>query len=332
MKKELQKTEGSIWISWETHFRNRSLSRAFQSRLYEFDFSTNTKIVRYLWSIILTCFLIARKRNYIIFVQNPSILLNILAVMLKLIFKYKLVVDAHNALFRSYLVSSNFLLKIASRLCIKYSDILIVTNEPTAKIVAANNGRAVILNDILPEIEEIPLDGYRKGVRKITLICSYAPDEPVDEVLEAFRLLSCNYKFEFFVTGKIKNSNLPVSYKDLPIVFTDFLPRDEYEKLLLSSDLLIDLTYDQDTIVYGACEAITCGVPILLSDSVINRKIFPKGIVFVLNEAQSIEKAIIHSLDHLPSLRQEILEMRSIYREKWEQQFLNVNSEIFNYC
>ena len=85
----------SIWISWEKHRRTENLCKSLQIPLHTFN-STKPRYIKHPLFLIRTLFLINRIKPSVLFVQNPSIILTCFVSILKKIFKYKLIVDAHN--------------------------------------------------------------------------------------------------------------------------------------------------------------------------------------------------------------------------------------------
>ena len=68
-----------LWIAWEEQRRNRSLSHHLSAELHEITYS-GPRLLRHIRSTIATARLIRKRRPTILFVQNPSLVLSLLAV------------------------------------------------------------------------------------------------------------------------------------------------------------------------------------------------------------------------------------------------------------
>ena len=85
-----------LWITWETQRRNRSTSAALNADLLELDIKGNIYI-RYLKSFFSSIKKIISQKPKLLFVQNPSIVLAIFAILIGFLTKIKIIIDAHNA-------------------------------------------------------------------------------------------------------------------------------------------------------------------------------------------------------------------------------------------
>jgi len=86
----------NIWITWENQRRNKGISLALDWPLHELLFH-KPGIIRYLLSIFGTIKLVMKNRPRILAVQNPSMVLAVLALVMRNFFNYRTIIDAHNA-------------------------------------------------------------------------------------------------------------------------------------------------------------------------------------------------------------------------------------------
>lgn len=301
----------AVWISWETHTRSRSLSNALSIPIYEIVVSGN-RLYRYVVSIMKTFRLMGKKNPEVIFFQNPSIVLALILVLTRFIHKKKLIMDAHNAgvfplegRYRSLLIISRWL--------IQKVDLTIVTNNELAKVVSTLGGVAYIITDPIPELhcdsEEKESGRYPKGY--ILLICTWADDEPYNEVIKAMERL--NYlEIELRITG---NPPLEISRKlfNENIILEGFVSRRKYESLVCNSKLIIDLTTRKYCLVCGAYEAAAAGKPCILSDDKMARSVFRGGYLFTKNTEEAIAKSVENALNSLPTLEQKMRQFKLEY-------------------
>jgi glycosyltransferase involved in cell wall biosynthesis len=273
-----------------------------------------------IFTIKTICTLITQRPDVLI-VQNPSILLTLIACIFKNILGYKLIVDAHNA---GILPEDTTLKKLLFlyKYFQKTADITIVTNSKMANIVVGNNGVPFVLPDMLPDI--IPHKIINKLTNKFTIvcICTFGLDEPYEQIVEAAAYFNNNIQnIQFYVTGNMKKAPAHRMFHIKPenVNFTGFLPEHDYWELLFSADLIIDLTNREDCLVCGAYEAVAAEVPIILSDTQILRNYFYKGTVFTKNTAKDIVKNISYAIEYNEDLKQDIIALKAELQMTWPE-------------
>jgi asparagine synthase (glutamine-hydrolysing) len=309
----------ATWVSWEHHRRSRSLTEELQIP-YHFLLPRHRRIFRYPSFAVHTMALLCRERPDVLFVQNPSLMLALTALGLRSLLRYRLVVDAHNAAVRPEGVYRPFSFMYGH--VQRRADLTIVTNAGLAATVAAHGGRTLILPDALPTFGRLAPSPRPHG-SVVTYVCTFGHDEPWREALAAARNLPDGSVMH--ITG----DNTRVHLKDDPIVhpnvhLTGYMPDDEYVSLLAASDVVMDLTQREDCLVCGAYEAVSLGVPLVLSDTPALRRYFRRGAVYTDNTAPGIAAALREALANRDSLRTEIARLRDEIRGEWEQQFLGL--------
>ncbi len=269
-------------------------------------------------------------RPRILLVQNPSWVLTFLAIILKPVFQYCLVVDAHNAgVLPSHRGHEHigFMLPFFHR----NADLTIVTNESCAQIVQRHGGRTEIVPDPLPELHPGKSERNRKGDFVVVFVCTFACDEPFAEVLVAARQLPD--EVIILITGD--SGRCPAALREHApgnVRFTGYLPEDEYIGTLANADLIMDLTTREDCLVCGAYEAVALGVPMVLSDTAINREFFHSGAIYVRNEARAIASALREAHCEVNRLRGEVQELAVDLRRLVQDRIKRLRSAISRCC
>ena len=305
-------TQDSLWISWEDHRRTESLVRELGVPL-EIMLSRQSRWLKHPTFVVKTIHLLFQRRPRVLYVQNPSWLLTMLAIFLRPLLRYTLVVDAHNGgvyPFFGWMERFPWIFPIFHR----HSDVTIVTNESLAETVTANGGTPVVLPDALPDwdIATAP-SGAEKS---IAFICTFADDEPVAEVVKAAHGLPAGYRLS--ITGKVANCPPDILKSAAPnTTCTDFLSEEDFHTLLATSDVIMDLTTFDDCLVCGAYESVSLGVPLVLSDSPVNREYFDSGVVYAENEADALCRAMVNAVENNVELRTDILDLRCRLQESW---------------
>jgi glycosyltransferase involved in cell wall biosynthesis len=305
-----------IWIAWERHRRTVELCRHFGIREFLLE-GSGPRILKHPIFVLKTWRIIHRERPGKLLVQNPSIVLALLALLLKSIYRYELIVDAHNAA----IIPRNHLhekLRAVYRYIQKKADRTIVTNRNLADIVARNGGRWLVLPDKLPDPgprNGKPIDGEVN----IVYICTFEDDEPFGTVIETAGNFDPTVRFH--VTGR--KAKCPREILDRApgnVVFTDFLPDPDYWKLLSSADFIIDLTHREDCLVCGAYEAVASEKPMILTGTGALRSYFNKGAVYTDNSQSSLTAAIRECLKNKPVLSREVKELKTTLQIAWKLQ------------
>ncbi|MBW3225627.1 glycosyltransferase [Marinobacter adhaerens] len=314
-----------VWITWERQTRNRSASSYLEVPLFEILSKSSSRIIRYFYCARKTINILKRHRPRIVFVQNPSVVLSILAILARKFFNFRLVIDAHNAGVYGP-ERFHYLLTAINRFIIRSADTVLVTNSDLASYVKLVGGTPIVLPDPLPKIQSSlqknsPSDSRMRA--KAFCITSWSDDEPFLEIISACQ--SFKDQIDIIFSGnyrKIKNS-LP---SDLPenVHLLGFIGEEDFWNEILSSDFCIDLTKRSDCMVCGAYESVSAEKPIILSNTDVQRQYFQKGVVFCENTREGIVAGIeemITNLDHyrleISKLKREILE-----KERSDRAFL----------
>lgn len=322
-----------IWVTWDDHRRSRELAKAFDAEYFVLscDYS---RIFRYVYLVVLTCALVVKRKPKTVFCQNPSIFLASFLSVLKVLYRYKLIVDRHSN-FKFDTESSNSLkwrlFHCISNFSLKKADLTIVTNSPLAKIVEQRGGRSVVLPDKLPS-----LSGPKHKIKypeKISFlfICTFSYDEPVLEVLNAFVNLGPEYGL--YVTGnysKFGGVSKYFGYKN--INFLGFVSEEEYVKHLFSCNATITLTSMPMTLNCGSYESVVANKPQILSNSDVIKDYFCRGACYVRGfHAEEIERAVLHVSHNISAMEKELLGYKSIMCVNWKKSFIEVENIIVEF-
>lgn len=306
-----------IWISWQEHRRTSGICDYLALDLHVIT-SRSKSAARYLQLIRSTFRILRNEKPRVLFVQNPSIVLTAFAVLVRPLFGYRLVVDAHNEAVQPYVHDSRAV-RIASDLLMRAADLTIVTNRSLAEIVHSNGGDAFVLPDRLPEIDGYNPAELARGSFNIVLIATYATDEPLMQVIDAAAMLQD--RITLYVTGNYARLDESIRRRLPPnIVFTGFLSDEDYWGHLKSADAIIDLTSMDNCLVCGAYEGVAAARPLLLSANEATIHYFSKGVVYTDNSAQDIHRAILELVDRHDELSAEIAVLGRELPGDWRRQ------------
>ena len=314
-----------LWITWESQRRNQSTSSALNAKLIEIALE-DSRFLRYGKSIAITIKAVWIERPALLFVQNPSIVLSSLAILIGAVSPIKIVIDAHNSGLRPLEGRSRFFNAWADRLA-RYADLTIVTSDVLCAHVTTVGGRPALLPDPIP-ILKAPLELKRLvGKHNVLFICSWADDEPYVDVIAAAKLIASSTFI--YITGNWKKraAELPAILPD-NVVLTGFVSNTEFDQLLFSADVILDLTTRDDCMVCGAYEGVAAEKPLILSSSPVLEAYFDKATIYTANNTESIAEAIDYAIASLDSLKAESVKFRVELGQRWEKLKLNLESHL----
>jgi glycosyltransferase involved in cell wall biosynthesis len=270
--------------------------------------------LRYLSLSARTIGLLMRRRVKVLLIQNPSLILGALAVLLRRILGFQLIVDAHNEAVTPYINRQGFIRRL-SYWVIRHSELTIVTNRQLARIIEAQGGRAFTLPDRVPAAPAPGAAPALAGPFNVALIATYAADEPIAAVFEAVR----GTDVQLYVTGNPRKLDPAVAATVPPNVhFTGFLEEAAYWGLLRSADGIIDLTLMDDCLVCGAYEALAIGKPMLLSNNAASVELFGDAAAFTDNSVADIRRALDALRLRQPELAAAALVKRGEMAQRWD--------------
>jgi glycosyltransferase involved in cell wall biosynthesis len=303
-----------LGLTWFEHRRTRVLTAGLGVELAVVD-TTHRGLRRYLLLTARTLRLLARRRPRILLVQNPSLVLSILTVLLRPFCSYRLVIDAHNEAVEPYENPQSWI-RWLSRWVIRSAHLVIVTNRQLADAVQEQGGTAFVLPDKVPA----PPSGAvrRLGDRfSVVLIATFARDEPVAAIMEAVRGLD----LDLFVTGNTRKLGADLAAVAPPNVhFTGFLAEADYWSTLRAADAIVDLTLKADCLVCGAYEALALGKPLLLSRNTAGVELFGDAVEYTDNSAPDIRRALQRLRAESAQLQLRAEKKRAELAEQWSGQ------------
>ena len=295
------KNKKNLYIVWNPFQRRaQSLAHSFgmQTRYYYYPFEERgrlAKLVSYFFkSAAMLRDLIRNKPDFIFLQLAPTPLLYTAALYCAFT-RCQYLSDCHNTM----LYDDHWIHWPLAKYLLRKSALVVVHNTDVQAHSDALNIPSVILRDPLPVIE-IP-----EGIRTVggldlendiyTIIpCSMAPDEPLEELFQAIGSVpESKFVFTWF------EDRVPAHLKDSApdnVVFTGFLDEPEFNALYANANAAIVLTTREGTQPSGASEAISLGIPLVISSISTTRRLYGDKPVLVDNSVESIAAGVRDAL------------------------------------
>jgi glycosyltransferase involved in cell wall biosynthesis len=302
-----------IFISWGGHRRSSEIGRQFGVEVLTFR-TPYRGLRRYLvlgWRTLYTL-LVRRPRTVI--VQSPSFMLSALAEVLAPVLRFRIVIDAHNEAITPF-IYNYALVRWGARVLLRRADLVIVSNSRLREYVERLGTRAVVLPDPIPSAP--PGDKMALGPgAHVVFICTFASDEPVEDVMEAAKILGPTVTIH--VTGA-PNARGEAARKNAPpnVRFCGYLEEGLYWRLLASADVIMDLTLIPACLVCGAYEALAIGRPLVLFDDPAAREAFTTAAEYAGHGPDSIANALGRVLAQREAFAVSVASARILFERHW---------------
>ena len=212
--------------------------------------------------------------------------------------RIKIIIDAHSA---SFLKPWSYF-KSLDKSLMKRAIATVVSNQELSELVFDNcNVRPVVLEDRIPNFNHIrptSINQYNrsslmdKKTFRITVIASFAPDEPIDEILEASRNIPA---IEFYITGP---NNKDTRHMPANVTLTGMKDISTYVSLLKETDCVMVLTKRDKTLLAGAMDAMALEKPLITSRWAPLLRYYSAGTIHVDNSPEEITAAVRQVVEH----------------------------------
>jgi glycosyltransferase involved in cell wall biosynthesis len=274
--------------------------------------------VRYLNNAARTLWYLLRRRPRAVIIQSPPVPAAALVVTWARLARVPVVIDTHPASFAlpGDLAFHSLMRPLLARL-VPRAAACIVTTPELAEYVSRWNGSALVVHEAPMVWSETMQPHDCSAGRQLLFVCTFAPDEPLMEVLEAARELP---DVTFRITGDARRRPAEAERVAPPNVeWLGYLAPDEYLHALVAADVVMTLTRRPESVQRSAHEAVDALRPLVLTDWPHMGELFPHA-VLVDNDAASIRGGIEQAFERCSELSSLASEARTVQHDRWRRQ------------
>jgi glycosyltransferase involved in cell wall biosynthesis len=275
--------------------------------------------LKYILQAVQTLYILFKDRAQMIHVQMPPFVCALVVYIYCKLTGAKFVLDQHSG---SFWRIWDWALPL-HKFLVQRAVTNIVTHQHWADIVEAWGGHALIIGDAFLALPPGEPYAVAPGFN-IVFASIFAPDVPFEAILQAARQLP---DVRFYVTGNPRSHQraLLETFPD-NVVWTGFLPDDQYIGLLRAADAIMALTKRNYTLQLTGCEAVSIGKPLITSDWPFLREFFPVGTVYVSKTPESICEGVRALQNQYQELESEMQTFKEIARANWRSQLAQLNA------
>jgi hypothetical protein len=327
-------TNRQLFVVWKNFQRRpETLASYFGIKVENVTSGFSSKALKglnYLVNSVTTLRLLHRERPDVVWVQTPPTFIPHLVLAWRRVMAPSMVVilDCHNAVIRPPWSKVPF-----HGWALRSADLSIAHNaDVVAPLIAlgAPADQVMVLEDRSSGLSESAgVTAMRaEGTPPLVLApCSFAKDEPIEQLLEAARRTP---GVRYVVTGNPRKAHEEMVAGAPPNVeFPGYISKRDFDALLHSCDLLIGLTTLEGVQLSAANEGVAAGKPMVLSHTQTLRSLFAGGSVFVDPlDAESIANGVEDALGRRAQLEAGMRDLRLRRDERWLEQAREVNAFI----
>jgi len=319
-----------VWNPFQR--RAESLGAAFNLSIIYFHYEWEEKgrlfkLFSYIPKFISTMWLLIKKKPERVFVQLAPTPLLYTAALYKLMYRVMIVADCHNTM----IYDDHWIKWPFAKQLLRWSDISLVHNDDVLNIAQQLHIDTHILRDPLPVLDVPKHIDVVAGIRLmeqayVIIPCGIGADEPVKAMFEAIATIpDVLFAMTWFA------EKLPTEVRTQAphnLIFTGFLEEPEFNALYAKARAALVLTTREGTQPSGAAEAISLGVPLIVSELATTQRLYGDAPVFVENNAESITAGIRKALEEHDQLSKAVIGLRRSLVEDANTQIERIKAKL----
>lgn len=315
------------WVREDS--RSASIARGLdgEARTF-FDLGLQSKPLvplRYLLSAMRTIAYLIRRRPRAVMVQAPPVPAVAIAWAWTRLAGVPLLIDSHPASFGTEEARIDQLMRPLLARLVPRAAGCIVTTPRLGEEISNWGGRPLVVHEApMPWAERVH-PRTRATERRVLFVCTFAPDEPVTEALEAAARLP---DVTFAITGDLRRLT-EATRQAAPgnVEWVGYLSATDYVTALTQADVIMSLTNRVESVARSAHEGVDALRPMVISGGPHMRDLFPHA-VFVENEPESIAAGVAEALGRCDELSRQAPDARAIQHRRWDEQLAEIQDAL----
>lgn len=321
------------WVPFQRRVQTLASEFDLEPLYYHYDWEEKSfffKLLSYILKGLATLRDIVSYRPDYIFIQLAPTPILYMVSFYCMLTRCRYISDCHNTM----IYDDHWIKWPFAKALLRKSYITLVHNNDVKAHSDGMKIPSVILRDPLP-VMRVP-----EGEARVTSIsginlesdvyvivpCSMDQDEPIEEFFEAARAVP---DAKFVVTWFA--DKLPQELKKKApsnICFTGFLEEPEFNALYANANAAMVLTTREGTQPSGASEAISLGIPLVVSDINTTRRLYGDNPVYVENKPESISAGVSTALADYTKWSANITALRSGLVSEADQQIADIKARM----
>jgi glycosyltransferase involved in cell wall biosynthesis len=315
------------WVREDS--RSSSIARALGGEARTFyDLGLQAKPLvplRYVLSAVRTVAYLVRRGPRAVMVQAPPVPAVAIGWAWSRLARIPLLVDSHPASFGTEEARVDRVMRPLLAWLVPRVAACIVTTPRLGEQISRWGGRPIVVHEAPMAWAErtSPRDCSPKG--RALFVCTFAPDEPVMQTLEAAARLP---EVTFAITGDLRR--LPEAARIAApdnVEWTGYLNGADYVAALKQADVILSLTNRPESVARSAHEGVDALRPMVISGGPHMRGLFPCA-VFVENEPQSIAAGVAEAFARCEELSAKAIEAREVQHRRWREQLAHIHAAL----
>lgn len=280
--------------------------------------------LRYLLSTVVSAVYLVRRHPRSVIVTNPPLLPGFVAWVYGRLWRAPVVLDSHPGGFGVQGDRISERLQFAHRWLARRVSATMVTDKHWVDRLADWGGNAIVVHEAPPMWSVDPARQIQ-GTPRVLFVGTFGGDEPVGAVFAAAEMCP---EFDISVTGdprRCPHELLARVPKNLTL--TGFLGPTDYAKAVQEADIILTLSTEPTSVMRAAYEAVYVGRPLVLSDWIGLRDLFPYALT-VSNTADDIARGLRQAVVEHERLRHDLLAAQSLQERRWQAQLSSLRERV----
>lgn len=318
-------------ISWAVHQnRTSDWANCLNAPIYFIHSSIlgqSSKVsapLRYLLQTDETWKVLESQRPRLIFVTNPPIFAALVVYFYCIQSGARFIMDTHSPA----LYSRRWRWTLLLQRWIARKALINILDQPRYKqLFESWGGRAAVQQDFHGSFKQPAGVLARSKERlEVTVVNTFATDEPLDPILQAAPQLP---QVHFFILGDTRLApKKMLDHAPDNITFTGYLLNEAYWQRLKRSHAVMCLTIFPYSLLAGAQDGLMVDTPLILSRQPALTEYFTQGTIFIDNTMRGVIQGVEELRRKQKILDEEIVALRIEKEEEWQRNFRYITEVI----